>query len=139
MTTYYTAIESVKLKVLVTQLCLTLCDPTDCSLPVYSDHGILPARILEWVAISFSSRSSRPKDRIQVSYVMGQVLYIWTYLTIGCYQNQEIAIGAILLARLHTLLHISFEFLIINRCWILPNAVFVCLLRWSYDFPFLVC
>ena len=42
--------------VLVTQLCLTLCDPMDCSLPGSSVHGILQARILEWVAISFSHK-----------------------------------------------------------------------------------
>ena len=40
--------------VLVTQLCLTLCDPMDCSPPGSSVHGILQARILEWVAIPFS-------------------------------------------------------------------------------------
>ena len=45
------------------QLCLTLCDPMDCSLPGSSVHGIIPARILEWVAISFSKGSSRPRDR----------------------------------------------------------------------------
>ena len=39
----------------VTQLCLTLCDPADCSLPGSSAQGILQARILEWVAISFAS------------------------------------------------------------------------------------
>ena len=39
---------------LVTQLCLTLCDSMDCGLPGSSVHGILQARILEWVAISFS-------------------------------------------------------------------------------------
>ena len=37
------------------QLCLTLCDPMDCSLPSFSIHGILQARTLEWVAISFSN------------------------------------------------------------------------------------
>ena len=37
----------------------TLCDPTDCSLPCSSVHGIFQARILEWVAISFSRRSSQ--------------------------------------------------------------------------------
>ena len=36
------------------QLCLTLCDSMDCSLPGSSVHGILQAKILEWVAISFS-------------------------------------------------------------------------------------
>ena len=40
--------------VLVTQSCLTLCDPVDCSPPGSSVHGILQARVLEWVAISFS-------------------------------------------------------------------------------------
>ena len=42
----------------VTQLCPTLCDPMDCSPPGSSIHGILQARILEWVAISFSRGSS---------------------------------------------------------------------------------
>ena len=40
---------------LVAKTCLTLCDPIDCSLPGSSVHGILQARILEWVAISFSN------------------------------------------------------------------------------------
>ena len=124
MTAYYTAVESVKLKVLVTQSCLTLCDPIDCCPPVYSVHGILQARIPEWVAIPFSSRSSQPRDRTQVSCVVCQVLYIWAYITIGCYQNQEIVIGAILLARLQTFLHISFEFSVINRYWIFAKCCF---------------
>ena len=42
------------LKVIVAQSCLTLCNPMDCSLPGSSVHGILQARLLEWVAISFS-------------------------------------------------------------------------------------
>ena len=37
------------------QSCLTLCDPMDCSPPGFSVHGILQARTLEWVAISFSN------------------------------------------------------------------------------------
>ena len=45
---------------LVAQLCLTLCDPMDCSLPGSSVHGILQARILEWVAICFTMGSSNP-------------------------------------------------------------------------------
>ena len=44
----------LKVKVLAAQLCLTLCDPMDCSPPGSSVHGILQTRILEWVAISFS-------------------------------------------------------------------------------------
>ena len=46
----------------VVQSCPTLCDPLDCSPPDSSVHGILQARILEWVAISSSRRSSRPRD-----------------------------------------------------------------------------
>ena len=51
----------------VAQSCLTLCDPMDCILPGSSAHGILQARILEWVAISSSRGSSQPRDRTCVS------------------------------------------------------------------------
>ena len=44
------------------QLYLTLCDPMDSSLPGSSVHGIFQARILEWIAISFSRGSSQPRD-----------------------------------------------------------------------------
>ena len=54
---------------LVAQSCLTLCSPMDCSLPGSPVHGILQARILEWVAISFSRESSWLKDRTQVSCI----------------------------------------------------------------------
>ena len=50
------------MKVKVAQLCLTLCNPRDCSLPWFSVHGISQARILEWVAISLSRGSSHPRD-----------------------------------------------------------------------------
>ena len=56
----------------VAQSCPTLCDPMDCSLPGSSLHGILQARVLEWVAISFSRGSSRPRDRTSVSHVPGR-------------------------------------------------------------------
>ena len=46
----------------VTQSCPTLCDPMNCNLPGSSVHGILQARILEWVAISSSKWSSQPRD-----------------------------------------------------------------------------
>ena len=49
---------SVKMKAVAAQLCLTLCDPKNCSPPGSSVHGILQARILEWVAIAFSRGSS---------------------------------------------------------------------------------
>ena len=55
-----------------------LCDPMDCSLPGSSLHGILQARVLEWVAISFSRGSSRPRDQTQVSHIAGRRFTIWT-------------------------------------------------------------
>ena len=54
---------------LVAQLCLTVCNPMDCSPPGSSVHGILQARTLEWVAISFSRGSSLPRDRTCVSCI----------------------------------------------------------------------
>ena len=46
-----------------------------CSPPGSSVHGILQARILEWVAVPFSRRSSQPRDRTQVSHIYRQSLY----------------------------------------------------------------
>ena len=51
------------------QSCPTLCDPMDCSLPGSSVHGILQARILEWVAMPSLRGSSRPRDQTHVSDV----------------------------------------------------------------------
>ena len=65
------------LKVLVTQSYPTLCDPMDCSPPGSSVHGLLQARILEWVAIPFSRGSFQPKDRAQVSCIAGGFFTIW--------------------------------------------------------------
>ena len=57
---------SVKMKVLVTQLSQTLCDPMDCCPPGSSVHEIIQEKILQWVAISFSRVSSLPRDQIYV-------------------------------------------------------------------------
>ena len=51
------------------QSCPTLCDPTDCSPPGSSVRGIFQARVLEWVAISFSRGSSQSRDQTQVSSI----------------------------------------------------------------------
>ena len=59
-----TDIYMLKVKVEVTQSDLTLCDPMD-----YTVHEILQARILEWVAVPFSSGSSRPRYRTGVSHI----------------------------------------------------------------------
>ena len=59
-------------KVKVAQSRLTLCDPM-----YYTVHAILRARILEWVAIPFSSGSSQPRDRTQVSWIAGRFFTSW--------------------------------------------------------------
>ena len=51
--------------------------PMDCSLPGSSVHGIFQARILEWAAISFSRGSSWPRDRTQVSRIIGRRFTVW--------------------------------------------------------------
>ena len=67
----------LKVKVLIAQSCPTLCDPMDCSSPGSSVHGILQARILEWVAISFSRGTSGPKDQTWVSWITVRFFTIW--------------------------------------------------------------
>ena len=57
----------------VPQSCPTLGNPLDCSWPGSSAHGILRARILEWVAISYSKGSSRPRDWTWVSCLVGRL------------------------------------------------------------------
>ena len=59
------------------QSCPTLCDPTDCSLPGSSVHGILQAGILEWVAVPSMRGFSQPMDRTQVSCIVGRFLTTW--------------------------------------------------------------
>ena len=61
----------MKVNELVAQSCPTLHNCMDCSHPGSSVHGILQARILEWVAISFSRGSSQPRDPSQVSSIAG--------------------------------------------------------------------
>ena len=64
-------------EVLVAQACPTLCNPMDCSPPNSFVLGILQARILEWVAISFSRGSSPPGDQTQVSHIAGGFFTAW--------------------------------------------------------------
>ena len=64
------------LKVLITQSCLTLCNPMDCSPPGSSVHRILQARALEWVAVPFSS-SPHPRDHTQGSRIAGRFSVVW--------------------------------------------------------------
>ena len=60
-------------KVKVSQLCLTVCDPMD-----HTVHGVLQARTPEWVVVSFCRGSSQPRDHTQVSWHAGRFFTIWT-------------------------------------------------------------
>ena len=64
-------ILGLPVKVKVAQLCPTLCNSMD-----YTVHGILQARILEWVAFPFFRGSSQPRDRTQVSHI-GRFFTSW--------------------------------------------------------------
>ena len=68
----FCTVKETKVKVKVSQSCPTLCDPVDCIV-----HGILQARILEWVAIPFSRGSSQPRDWTQVSCIAGGFSTSW--------------------------------------------------------------
>ena len=68
----------LEVEVLVAQLCSTLWDPMDHSPPGFSVYRISQARILEWVAIFFSRRSSQLRDQTQAFCIEGRLLTIWT-------------------------------------------------------------
>ena len=68
----------------VIQLCLTLCDPMDCSLPGSSPHGIPKANILEWVLIPFSRGYSWPRDQTRASHIVGRFFTVWTTTEVPC-------------------------------------------------------
>ena len=94
--------ESVK--VLVAQSCPTLCDPMDCGPTGSHVHGIFPARILEQVAISFSRRSSQPRDQIWVFHIAGRFFTIWATRKAVEYVKKELIC--------------EYWFYILLSCWI---------------------
>ena len=65
-------------EMLIYQSCSTLCNPMGCSPPVSSVHGILQARILEWIAIPFSRRSSWTRNQTWISWIAGRFFIAWT-------------------------------------------------------------
>ena len=70
-------LKMVCVYIFVTQSCPALWNLIDCSPPGSSDHGILQARILEWIAISFSRASSQPRDQTRVSCIAGWFFTVW--------------------------------------------------------------
>ena len=69
----------MKVRVLVAQSCSTLCDPIDCCLPGSSVHGILQARILEWIAISFAMGTSPTQGWNPRLLHYRQILYLLSH------------------------------------------------------------
>ena len=101
----------------VTQLCMTLCDPMDCSLAGTSVHGILQARILEWGTI-FSSRESSWQRVSSISCIGKQILYhydlLFSTLLLIITNNYMIRLQMVTFTLLKVLWHI---FVIIRRLW----------------------
>jgi len=88
------------------QLCLTLCDPMDCSPPGSSVHGILQARILEWVTISYSRGSSQPRDQTDISCgsCTGRwVVYHLSHVLLTKYKFLSTLIGLAAITKYHRL------------------------------------
>ena len=105
---------------LVAQSCPTLWDPMDSSPPGSSVHGILQARILDWVAMPSSRGFSPPRDRAQVSYIVGRFFTIW--------DTREVLTHVICSISLSFIIFISLTIIIIKFCgniscrpWELPS------------------
>ena len=80
ITSYFEIFRNYFLMAFLGYPCLLACDPLDCSPPGSSVHGVLQARILEWVSISFSREYSRPSDRTCVSCdscIAGEFFTYW--------------------------------------------------------------
>ena len=79
----------MRVKALVSQSCLALYDPMDGSPPGSSVHGILQARILEWVAMPFSKGKPHPGIQPRSACVAGRFFTVWTWLLKGKGQGQS--------------------------------------------------
>ena len=88
------------MKVKFAQLCLTLCHPMD-----YIFHGILQARILEWIAVPFSGGSSQPMDHTQVSCIVGGFLISWAT------REAQIGIITIIIAKFNTIKYPTYMYI----------------------------
>ena len=87
----------------VAQLCPTVCNAMDCSLPGSSAHEIFQARILKWVAIPFSRGSSWPRDRTRVFCVTGRFFTVW--------DTREAPKNAQTIWQLHSF------YMLVRSCW----------------------
>ena len=78
--------------ILITQSCLIICDPMDCSPRGSSVHGIFQARVLEWVVISFCTGSSRHRNRTRVSCIAGGFFTNWATMFPAISVNKDVTI-----------------------------------------------
>ena len=102
----------------VTQSCPTICDPMDCSPPSSSVRGILQARILKWVAISFSRRSSPPRDWTWVSCLAGRFFTSWATRETPSYKPLFLIVTAMcLLKKKNTTFNFVLECSQITMLW----------------------
>ena len=96
-------LQSLYLFLLIAQSSPTFCSPMDDSLPGSSVHGILQARILEWVAIFSSRGSSLPRDQTQVWWIAGRFYHLshhqWSRATVHGVRN--------IWARMHVRTHVE--------------------------------
>ena len=97
----------------VSQSCPTLCNPMDCSLSGSSVYGIFQARVLEWIAISFSRGSSQPRNQTRVSCIAGRRFTIWATREAHIYVYMHIYIAQ-WFHWVSTLLNDTLVFLLIN-------------------------
>ena len=116
----------------VAQSCPTLCDPMDCSQPGSSVHGIFQAIVLEWIAISFSSGSSWPRDRTRVSRIVDRRITVWA--------AREVLHVIIFSRKWGIGLFECFPYSGIKRSAYQNNFLFaiVTLFSWGYSYQFLI-
>ena len=105
--------------VLVAQLWPTLCDPTDCSQPGFSVHGILQGRMLEWIVIPFYRGTSQPRDRTLVFCLTGRFFTVCTTGKLMQRNTESWTESRIRLFHFFLIpspLHPLAEFIIVTRC-----------------------
>ena len=112
----------------VAQSCLTLWDPMDYCLPGSSVHGILQARILGWVAISFFRGSSSPRNRTWVSCIAGRFFTNWAKREAFLSRDHHV--------RLQIWLSLSSAFMYLHLAMLLaPSGKY----RWGYGVKMSTC
>ena len=117
----------------VAQSCLTLCDPMDCSLPGPSVHGIIQARILEWVAISISRKSS-----LSLIAILWNFAFSWVYFSLSPLPVASLLFSAICKASDNHPTFLDFFFLgmvLVTTSYTMLGTSIQDLIPWIYSSP----